>query len=82
MIDVASMYGMVAPDSRIYSSPRQASPFHYGPAKAAPIQLTRAGGNRGAGAVSGFPCFQLHDRGRAHTRLRLDGVVSYKGDGR
>jgi NAD(P)-dependent dehydrogenase (short-subunit alcohol dehydrogenase family) len=41
VINVASMYGMVAPDSRIYSSPRQASPFHYGPAKAALIQLTR-----------------------------------------
>lgn len=41
VINIASMYGMVAPDARIYSKPSQASPFHYGPAKAALIQLTR-----------------------------------------
>src|SRR5271165_3649849 len=35
------MYGAVAPDKRIYSRPEQASPFHYGPAKAALLQLTR-----------------------------------------
>lgn len=41
VINVASMYGAVSPDKRIYSKPEQASPFHYGPAKAALIQLTR-----------------------------------------
>lgn len=41
VINVASMYGVVSPDARIYSNPKQASPFHYGPAKAALIQLTR-----------------------------------------
>lgn len=41
VVNVASMYGNVAPDSRIYSKPEQASPFHYGPAKAALLQLTR-----------------------------------------
>ncbi len=41
VINVASMYGVVSPDARIYSSPDQASPFHYGPAKAALLQLTR-----------------------------------------
>jgi len=41
VINIASMYGAVAPDARIYSKPEQASPFHYGPAKAALIQLTR-----------------------------------------
>lgn len=41
IINVASMYGLVAPDKRIYSNPDQASPFHYGPAKAALLQLTR-----------------------------------------
>lgn len=41
VINIASMYGSVAPDARIYSKPEQASPFHYGPAKAALIQLTR-----------------------------------------
>jgi NAD(P)-dependent dehydrogenase (short-subunit alcohol dehydrogenase family) len=41
VINIASMYGAVAPDSRIYSDARQASPFHYGPAKAALLQLTR-----------------------------------------
>jgi NAD(P)-dependent dehydrogenase (short-subunit alcohol dehydrogenase family) len=41
VINVSSMYGVVAPDSRIYAVREQASPFHYGPAKAALIQLTR-----------------------------------------
>ncbi|HVZ69754.1 MAG TPA: SDR family oxidoreductase [Rhizomicrobium sp.] len=41
IINIASMYGAVSPDARIYSRPDQASPFHYGPAKAALIQLTR-----------------------------------------
>ncbi len=41
VVNIASMYANVAPDSRIYAKPEQASPFHYGPAKAALIQLTR-----------------------------------------
>jgi NAD(P)-dependent dehydrogenase (short-subunit alcohol dehydrogenase family) len=41
VINIASMYGLVSPDSRIYSNPDQASPMHYGPAKAALLQLTR-----------------------------------------
>jgi gluconate 5-dehydrogenase len=41
VINIASMYGSVSPDKRIYAKPEQASPFHYGPAKAALIQLTR-----------------------------------------
>jgi len=41
VINIASMYGSVSPDARIYAKPEQASPFHYGPAKAALIQLTR-----------------------------------------
>ncbi|HEY2032274.1 MAG TPA: SDR family oxidoreductase [Rhizomicrobium sp.] len=41
IINIASMYGNVAPDSRIYSKPEQSSPLHYGPAKAALLQLTR-----------------------------------------
>jgi NAD(P)-dependent dehydrogenase (short-subunit alcohol dehydrogenase family) len=41
IINIASMYAAVAPDARIYAKPEQASPFHYGPAKAALIQLTR-----------------------------------------
>lgn len=41
VVNIASMYGAVAPDRRIYSRPGQASPFHYGPAKAALLQLTR-----------------------------------------
>jgi NAD(P)-dependent dehydrogenase (short-subunit alcohol dehydrogenase family) len=41
VINVASMYGAVAPDRRIYAAPEQQSPFHYGPAKAALVQLTR-----------------------------------------
>ncbi|HUJ46359.1 MAG TPA: SDR family oxidoreductase [Rhizomicrobium sp.] len=41
VVNIASMYATVAPDSRIYAKPEQASPVHYGPAKAALIQLTR-----------------------------------------
>lgn len=41
IVNIASMYGAVAPDSRIYAKPEQSSPAHYGPAKAALIQLTR-----------------------------------------
>jgi len=41
VVNIASMYGNVAPDSRIYSKPEQSSPPHYGPAKAALLQLTR-----------------------------------------
>jgi NAD(P)-dependent dehydrogenase (short-subunit alcohol dehydrogenase family) len=41
IINVSSMYGAVAPDARVYSRPEQASPLHYGPAKAALLQLTR-----------------------------------------
>ena len=41
VVNVASMYGAVAPDRRVYSRPEQASPFHYGAAKAALLQLTR-----------------------------------------
>jgi NAD(P)-dependent dehydrogenase (short-subunit alcohol dehydrogenase family) len=41
VVNIASMYANVSPDSRIYAKPEQASPFHYGPAKAALLQLTR-----------------------------------------
>jgi NAD(P)-dependent dehydrogenase (short-subunit alcohol dehydrogenase family) len=41
VINIASMYGIVSPDSRIYARPGQASALHYGPAKAALLQLTR-----------------------------------------
>jgi NAD(P)-dependent dehydrogenase (short-subunit alcohol dehydrogenase family) len=41
IVNIASMYGAVAPDARLYARPEQASPFHYGPAKAALLQLTR-----------------------------------------
>lgn len=41
VVNIASMYGLVSPDKRIYAKPEQASPFHYGPAKAALLQLTR-----------------------------------------
>jgi len=41
VVNIASMYASVAPDARLYARPDQASPFHYGPAKAALVQLTR-----------------------------------------
>jgi NAD(P)-dependent dehydrogenase (short-subunit alcohol dehydrogenase family) len=41
VINVASMYGMIAPDFGIYGSSGQASPPTYGPGKAGVLQLTR-----------------------------------------
>jgi NAD(P)-dependent dehydrogenase (short-subunit alcohol dehydrogenase family) len=41
VVNITSLYGVVSPDRRIYAKPEQASPFHYGPAKAALLQLTR-----------------------------------------
>ena len=42
IINVSSMYGVVAPDMRIYSSnPEFTNPAHYGAAKAGVIHLTR-----------------------------------------
>src|SRR3569833_1185787 len=41
VVNIASMYGLVSPDRGLYANPDRQSPFHYGPAKAALIQLTR-----------------------------------------
>lgn len=41
VINIASMYGIVSPDLRIYGSPSESNPPFYGAAKAALIQLTR-----------------------------------------
>ena len=41
VINVASMYGIVSPDLRVYPSPSLANPPQYGAAKAALIQLTK-----------------------------------------
>jgi gluconate 5-dehydrogenase len=41
VINIASMYGTVSPDPSIYGDTGLNSPPHYGPAKAALIQLTR-----------------------------------------
>ena len=41
VVNIASMYALVAPDARLYAEPGQQSPFHSGPAKAALLQLTR-----------------------------------------
>jgi gluconate 5-dehydrogenase len=41
IVNVASMYGVVSPDPAIYGETGLNSPPHYGPAKAALIQLTR-----------------------------------------
>lgn len=41
VVNIASMYALVSPDARLYGQPGQQSPFHYGPAKAALLQLTR-----------------------------------------
>lgn len=41
IINIASMYGLIAPDFSIYGSSGQASPPTYGPSKAAVLQLSR-----------------------------------------
>ncbi|HMI97168.1 MAG TPA: SDR family oxidoreductase [Micropepsaceae bacterium] len=41
VINVATMYASVSPDPKLYSSPDQMSPPHYGAAKAGLVQLTR-----------------------------------------
>lgn len=41
VINIASMYGMVSPDLRVYDSPQSSNPPFYGAAKAALIQWTR-----------------------------------------
>jgi len=41
IINIASMYGMVSPDQRIYDSIHNTNPPFYGSAKAALIQLTK-----------------------------------------
>jgi NAD(P)-dependent dehydrogenase (short-subunit alcohol dehydrogenase family) len=41
VINIASMYGMVSPDNRIYDSSEGTNPPFYGAAKAALIQLTK-----------------------------------------
>lgn len=41
VINIASMYAQVSPDFRLYDTPEGQSPFHYGPAKAGLVQLSR-----------------------------------------
>jgi NAD(P)-dependent dehydrogenase (short-subunit alcohol dehydrogenase family) len=41
VVNVASMYGVVAPNPSLYDNPVQQSPVHYGPVKAALIHLTK-----------------------------------------
>lgn len=41
VINIASMYAGVSPDARLYDAPEGQSPFHYGPAKAGLVQLSR-----------------------------------------
>lgn len=41
IVNIASMYGWVSPDPRIYDAPDHVNPVHYGAAKAGMVQMTR-----------------------------------------
>jgi NAD(P)-dependent dehydrogenase (short-subunit alcohol dehydrogenase family) len=41
VVNISSMYGMVAPNPSLYDNPAQDSPIHYGVAKAALLHLTK-----------------------------------------
>jgi len=41
VINISSIYGQIAPVAGLYDKREQQSPFHYGPAKAGLLQLTR-----------------------------------------
>lgn len=41
IVNIATMYALAAPDARIYNTPAQMSPPHYGAAKAGLVHLTR-----------------------------------------
>ncbi len=41
VINIASMYGVISPDQRVYSAPESSNPPYYGAAKAALIQWSR-----------------------------------------
>jgi NAD(P)-dependent dehydrogenase (short-subunit alcohol dehydrogenase family) len=41
VINIASVYAAVSPDARLYDTQEGQSPFHYGPAKAGLLQLSR-----------------------------------------
>lgn len=41
VVNVASMYGVVSPDPRVYDAPEQVNPPYYGAVKAGLLQLTR-----------------------------------------
>ena len=62
IVNIASMYGAVAPDKRIYAKPEQASPFHYGQ----PLSL-RPGQS---GAVATHPPSGRRIGARAYSRQR------------
>lgn len=41
VVNIASMYGWVSPDARIYDDPDSVNPIHYGATKAGMVQMTR-----------------------------------------
>lgn len=70
VINIASMYGMVSPDLRVYANKKGANPPFYGAAKAALLQWTRyaacefGGENIRVNAISPgpFPATQVQDK--------------------
>lgn len=62
VVNIASMYGIVSPDPRIYDSESEYNPIHYGATKAGLIQMTRylachlATNNIRVNSISPGPC--------------------------
>ena len=65
IVNIASMYGTVAPDTRLYTRPDQASPFHYGPAKAALLPYRRGIWRPNWGRTESASTRWCRDRSRA-----------------
>ena len=89
IINVSSMYGMVAPDFQIYEgTPQYLNPPHYGAAKAGVIQLTKyyasflGGHNINVNAISPgpFPSKEVQKNGQFVKELEEHTVLNRIGN--